>query len=47
MGVYISLIPFLNDELNSLFTSYSNNFLWNKIFTLYSINDVKPEYIKF
>lgn len=48
MGIYISMIPFINDELNRLFTSYCNNFLLNKnIITLNSIKDIKPEYIKF
>lgn len=47
MGIYISMMPFLSDELNRLFTSYCNNFLWNKNFTLHSIEDIKPEYIEF
>lgn len=47
MGIYISVIFFLNDELNRLFTSYCNNFLWNKDLTHHPIKDIKPEYIKF
>lgn len=47
MDIYISVVSFLKDQLNRLFTSYWNNFLRNKNFTLGSIKDIKPEYIKF
>lgn len=47
MDICISVVSFLKVQLSRLFASYCNNFLWNKNFTLGSIKDIKPEYIKF
>lgn len=47
IDIFISVVSFLKDQLNRLFASYCNNFPWKKNFTLGSIKDVKPEYIKF